>query len=529
MMKTVKLLYSGTMFMLLASTVSLKAQMINKSTLYISAETVMSIQSDVTNDVNGLVHNEGMIVVNGSLTNNADYDGEGTIEMGDADTYTTLHLAGDTVATLILSESHYTELTHDILVTDSIIFNGGDLLLTGNTLCLADTVGFRNHSSTNHITTNSGKILLVNFDNPDGMEIPLSYDPDLGYTPLTISNSGSVDHFYIEMTNIPTDDGTRSGTASSSTDIVNAMWIVSDSLNANYSVDLNLAWSADEEGSSFDNTNTGIATYENSSWDLNSSALGNASSRTLSKTGITALNATAFAIGDAESDFISGLLFALKVYLEGPYNSSNSNMNNGLNAIIPTSASDAAAYGSSHSYSGAESFVTAPATAVDWVLVELRDAATASAASSSTTVATVAGLLLQDGSIVAADGTSNISFEGATISNNAYIVVRHRNHMALMSSSAVTQTNGVYTYDFSNAQSKAYNNALKEIVSGVWGMYGGDIVPNNDINAGDNSIWTSQKDIIGQYLAGDVTMNADVNAADISVWTDNKDVIIGLP
>lgn len=506
-----------------------QAQVVNKSTLYVSSGTVVSINSDLTNDVNATLQNEGTMVVNGSLTNNADYDGAGSVEMGDADTYTTLRMAGDTIQTLILSESQYTELTHDILVTDSIIFNGGDLLLTGNTLCLADTVGFRNQSATNHISTNSGKVLLVNFDNADGLTIPLSYSPDVGYTPITIKNTGSLDHFYIEMTAEVTDNGTRNGNNSASTDNVKAMWILDDSLNTAYNLEVNLAWSSDEEGSTFSNTNAGIATYENSKWNLSAGSLANASSRNLTKTGVSGIEDMAFAIGDGESDLIAALQFAITVFLQGPYNTTNDNLNNNLNSVIPTTAANSAVYGTSHSYAGSESFVTAPANAVDWVLVELRDAASASAATSATTVATVAGLLMQDGTIKASDGSSDITFEGATVNNGAYVVIRHRNHMAIMSASAITQTNGVYTYNFTDAQTKAYNNALKEVETGVWAMYAGDFNPNNDINAADQSVWNTQNGTIGQYLAGDATMNADVNAADYSIWNTNNGTIISIP
>ena len=64
---------------------------------------------------------------------------------------------------------------------------------------------------------------------------------------------------------------------------------------------------------------------------------------------------------------------------------------------------------------------------VDWVLVELRTGTAA-----GTKVATRAAFLKSDGTIVDTDGTSPVQFTGLS-AGNYYIVIRHRNHLAIMS------------------------------------------------------------------------------------------------
>jgi hypothetical protein len=490
---------------------------VNEGTLYVSDGSIFSVRSDLTNSNDGTVHNNGTLVIQGDFVNSNEYNGDGALQMDDHSTYTSLEMAGDTIATLILSESEYTYLSQDLFISDSIIFSGGHFLLNGFTLTLPDTIGFRGYSSSSHIATNSGKIVLSGFDNVDGVTLPLSYNTDVGYNPLTFSNSGAMDNFSIEMTDSATEDGTRSGVVNTSSDMVDAMWIIGDELDAAYSVDLTLNWTADEERSSFDNTNAGLAVYENGAWSLNSSNLGDLSSRTVSKTGITDIDDLALAIADGESDFISsGLLFSLKIFLEGPYNSTNDNMDNGLNGIIPNTATSA--YASAHNYSGSESFASVPSSAVDWVLVELRDASTAAGATSSTVVDTVAGLLLQDGSIVASDGISNLSFEGLSLANNPFVVIYHRNHLAVMSASAISESNGVFTYDFTTTASQAYGDGLVELESGVYGMLGGDVNQDGSIiyNGGSsdrveilNLVGTSTTSSPSDgYLSGDINMDA---------------------
>ncbi|MCP5061192.1 MAG: hypothetical protein GY936_01850, partial [Ignavibacteriae bacterium] len=56
---------------------------------------------------------------------------------------------------------------------------------------------------------------------------------------------------------------------------------------------------------------------------------------------------------------------------------------------------------------------------------------------SSSMVAQRAGFILSDGSIVDIDGSSAIKFEGVSDSDY-YIVVKHRNHKSIMSSTAVS-------------------------------------------------------------------------------------------
>jgi len=118
----------------------------------------------------------------------------------------------------------------------------------------------------------------------------------------------------------------------------------------------------------------------------------------------------------------------LKVFLEGPY--SGPNMNTSINTNIPTAQpyNTAPWY-----YSGTETASIGP-DIVDWVFVELRTGTTP--ATATTVVATKAGLLKNDGTIVDSDGITSLNFELAA--GNYYIVIYHRNHLPIMSPTEVT-------------------------------------------------------------------------------------------
>ncbi len=141
----------------------------------------------------------------------------------------------------------------------------------------------------------------------------------------------------------------------------------------------------------------------------------------------------------------------MTVLLQGPYNGSA--MVPYLNGILPLAQPYNVA---PWNYNGTESVTIIPnANVVDWMLIELRDAATAAQATSGTMVARQAAFILNNGKVVGMDGTSVLRFE-APVFNNLYAVVNHRNHISVMSAAGLTKTLGIYTYNFSTGAGQAY-------------------------------------------------------------------------
>ncbi len=101
--------------------------------------------------------------------------------------------------------------------------------------------------------------------------------------------------------------------------------------------------------------------------------------------------------------------------------------------------------------------VTGNNAIVDWVLVELRDKA-----NPNTIVARRSGLIQRDGDIVDTDGVSCLSFAGLN-SDNYYIAVRHRNHLGVMTSTAVGLS-GVCSsvVDFTNPSTSTYRKPTSD-------------------------------------------------------------------
>lgn len=218
---------------------------------------------------------------------------------------------------------------------------------------------------------------------------------------------------------------------------------------------------------------------------------------------------------------LDGIILDLKAFLEGPY------AGNGMLAYLnffdylpfnqPFS-------GAPWYYSGTESVTAIPSDdVIDWVLLELRDAASASSATSATRIARKAALLVEDGRITGLDGIDKVKL-GNLVNDGLYVIVWHRNHLGIMSANALVKSGGMYSYDFTDASSKVYGGSFgyKQMVSGKWAMISGDGNADGQVtNADKVYIWNPQTGTSG-YKSGDFNMDGNVNITDkISFWRPN--------
>ncbi len=215
----------------------------------------------------------------------------------------------------------------------------------------------------------------------------------------------------------------------------------------------------------------------------------------------------------------SNLTVNLKVFLEGPCIGNVMSTYLCTCGAIPLSQPFNTA---PWNYNGTESVTVFPGNAVDWVLVELRDATSAPNATSATTIARQAGLLFSDGSILATDGTSHLSFSN-TISNSLFTVIHHRNHLAVISANEVPLSGQYYTYDFTTSIGQAYGtNSQKQLTVNVSGMISGDADANGMVENEDLvPAWDANAGKAGYYPT-DLNLDQQVDNIDKdSYWFPN--------
>lgn len=225
---------------------------------------------------------------------------------------------------------------------------------------------------------------------------------------------------------------------------------------------------------------------------------------------------------------VMGINVDLLVFLEGPFAGTEMNTQLSISGTIPL----AQPYNiPPWNYSGTESVPFIPNNeVVDWVLIELRDAVNAASATSSTRIARQAAFLLKNGTVVGIDGSSILQFSNS-ISQQLYVIVWHRNHLGVLSANALSQSGGIYGYDFSTALNQVYGegSGYKLIGSGIYGMAGGDNNADGHVDLTDIAAWKAVAGTAG-YKSSDFDLDNQVNNIDKNeVWVENKSLSSQIP
>ena len=239
-------------------------------------------------------------------------------------------------------------------------------------------------------------------------------------------------------------------------------------------------------------------------------------------------------LGTGQFTGVAGFSLNLKVFLEGPYNATSNLMATDLlsSSLLPLNQPfnpTLPYYGNNTPkwlYSGTQTVTSFPTGTVDYLLIELRDAASPATASSATRIAQVPALLKSDGTIVGLDGTSIPSFTGI-VNNFLYIIIWSRNHVGIMSSADITPA-GTVVYDFTTGFDKVYlgEPGYKMLETGVYGMASGDINADGTVNTTDKtpSGWKLDAGKKG-YLGADLNMNTQVSNKDKNdFWVPNNGI-----
>lgn len=214
---------------------------------------------------------------------------------------------------------------------------------------------------------------------------------------------------------------------------------------------------------------------------------------------------------------------SIKVFLEGCFSENTMlttlNINNFLPLTQPYTISP-------WNYSGTENVPSIPADVVDWVLVELRTNIEA-----NSKIATRAAFIKNDGSIVDLDGVSPVTFSAQP--GDYYLVIRHRNHLAVMSANTVELSESSSVYDFTVSQSQAYGtNPMKQLNTNVYGIISGDGNADGIVNTLDRvMIWRPQNGTTWDYTkSSDFNLDGGIDATDLNFfWRPNEGSVSQVP
>jgi len=201
----------------------------------------------------------------------------------------------------------------------------------------------------------------------------------------------------------------------------------------------------------------------------------------------------------------------LKAFLQGPYASGQMSSDLSQANLLPLIQP----YPSAPAANVMPEYFTQNPGIVDWLVLSLR-----SGTDSKTEVASWPVLIKEDGSILSTSGQNVLSLASVPV-GDYYVVLEHRNHLAVMSSSKVSLSPSVSLHDFTaDVGYEQGDSAQHEIQSGLYAMWSGDITGDGQIRySGSLNDRVEILDFTGGpgpfdsatgYLSGDIDMNGIV-------------------
>jgi len=462
---------------LIGSAFLVSAQLVlsSGSQIVVNSTSVLVV-TDLTT-AGGTIKNSGEVTVLGNITNNSgdlftsDSDGTISFEGSEAQEITG---TSSTVfkGTVVINNSTGVALTNTATgaaqsIPGSLTFTSGKLTLNAFTLTLGGTADPTGVGSSAYIVTN-GAGQLKRTVASSNILFPVGNST---YNPITLNNAGTSDIY-----GVIAKDGLPSSFTSNN-HAVNRYWDISETSGGSSSLTVKGQWSTNttpsNEQASFARGYSCIGYTEdngaNISWGSIGAATGGTDDWLWSQSGYTQDLSTArsFFIAD---DYYKGYNLNLEVWLSGPYNSTNHDMDNDLNTaggtlLIPTT----------DPYEGTTTVGSIHVDIVDWVKIELR-------ASNRTTVrktyhafVNTSGAVVDynnDPYFVSEADFSLTDYSVAIIHRNHFGVVSNSNDINLRTSSGTDLTLLANVYD--DATVTLPENSLNLLESGVYGLWSGD-------------------------------------------------------
>jgi len=222
--------------------------------------------------------------------------------------------------------------------------------------------------------------------------------------------------------------------------------------------------------------------------------------------------------GTATSSDETPVYIQLKVFLEGPYQDNVMNHDLYDQNIIPTTSP----------FDG-QTIELLPETGdefiVDWLHIELR----LSEYGESDEFCNA--FLLSNGNVVNLEGENSLPFYYTT-GIEYYLIVKHRNHVGIMSAQKFTLSDDLINpviVDLT-APGSIYGIGYKTSLNGELLMIAGDASNNNQVqNSDKNDFWLTQVNL-GGYLEADFNLNGQVQNSDKNdFWINNVNLGTTIP
>jgi hypothetical protein len=132
--------------------------------------------------------------------------------------------------------------------------------------------------------------------------------------------------------------------------------------------------------------------------------------------------------------------------------------------------------------------------------------------------------------IIHTNGTIAAVFPGATLNNNYYVALKHRNSMEVWSAEPI-KINPISNYDFSSNLSSAYtegfNDPMKWVSGNKYAMYGGDVNQDGTVDVFDAQIAENgAANLLFGYDASDCNGDGSTDIFDTQLIENNSTLLL---
>lgn len=158
---------------------------------------------------------------------------------------------------------------------------------------------------------------------------------------------------------------------------------------------------------------------------------------------------------------------------------------------------------------------------VDWVVIEVLDSR------DYTPVDTIAAVLRYDGKLLNCDGSTSIPLDYGISPGYYYFIIRHRNHVAVMSNYESYLYKNSELYDFTSSIEMFYGNEAKLLKTGLYGMFTGDADFDGHIDIDDYNLYNNSSITADHgYKICDYNLDGYVTSYDFILLAPNKKLAI---
>ncbi|HMQ08012.1 MAG TPA: hypothetical protein PKC30_11965 [Saprospiraceae bacterium] len=449
----------------------ISAQLVNEgATLIVESGANLKIYGNTFNTFGGIIEVNGMMDVQGHffnegtlLTQNGwlQFSGENTSQF---------QSGGEVIESVMIDKADpaFLEILDDLVIEQNLEFISGKLILGDNSLILGATATMTNAGSSRYIVTNGSGYFQKRAVDSHPFTFPVGHT-HTSYHPVIIANHGVVEDFSIRVLNGVYENGINIGSMINE-GVVGVSWEIVEAnvglQDENLSV--TLQWNQMDELPGYNRFDAGIARYNGEYWDLTVDHIGMVSGNdpfTMTRSG---LSTGVLAIGaEPLMDFV---LLAPKVYLSGPYDTVNQRMKTHLTGFLPLNEPYEMMSDFEHKgRGGGEEVEEHSEDNVDWIFIELRDGNDI-----SNVLGTCSAILKNKGDIVGTD-ENPVKLSGMRSGASYYLVIRHRNHLGIMTMTGFTSSRSTASaLDFTDGSTPVMGNHSMRFLKNTFQLWPGD-------------------------------------------------------